>query len=250
MTPYQKRQLDQAPARVTRFMSAITAVPAIGRPLAQIGLNDAEMAEGRRLLMAALGDLPAQRLQGTDAISAAAARVALNELDQSDEALVTRVRAALTHHHPALATLVLQDLKAGTGIAAVKAVTTLVARIRALPDEGEEGRAARALLARRGFTDAELDRLDGLVKTALGDASLDAAQLEAAATEAELAEQAQAEAARQAVLVDLDAWWRDWSQSARAVIRRRDHLIRLGLLKRRRKRPDDDDDDDEPSNGF
>lgn len=235
-TPYYERQLELAPTKATRFLNAVTAVPAIRRALHPIGLTEAELAQGRSLLLVALGEIPRAEAETPDALNAAAARTALIELDQSDEGLITRARAALDRHHPDLAARVLDGLKAGTGLVAIQAVTALVSRIRALPDAGNEGRAARDLLARRGFTDAELDRLDGLVKRALGDPDIMRAvggpEAEAAAA-AEAEANAQAAAARRAVLVQLDAWWRDWSQSARSVIRRRDHLIRLGLLKRR-----------------
>lgn len=235
-TPYYERQLELAPTKVTRFLNAITAVPAIRRALYQIGLTEAELAQGRSLLLAALGDPPRPALTAPEAANAAAARAALIELDQSDEGLITRTRAALEHHHPDLAKIVLTDLKAGTGLAAIEAITALVSRIRALPDAGEDGQAARDLLARRGFTDEELDRLDGLVKLALGDPDI---MHIAGGPEAEAAAEAEAESnrraaeARRETLIKLDAWWRDWSMSARGTIRRRDHLIRLGLAKRR-----------------
>ena len=37
----------------------------------------------------------------------------------------------------------------------------------------------------------------------------------------------------QARLIDLHGWLQEWSETARAVIKRRDQLIRLGIGKRR-----------------
>ncbi len=36
------------------------------------------------------------------------------------------------------------------------------------------------------------------------------------------------------IVGSLRAWYEDWSETARAVITRRDHLIRLGLAKRKK----------------
>ena len=46
----------------------------------------------------------------------------------------------------------------------------------------------------------------------------------------------------------LRAWYRDWSETARAVIRRRDHLLMLGLSQRKSTRGDDEEGEgtDEP----
>jgi hypothetical protein len=47
--------------------------------------------------------------------------------------------------------------------------------------------------------------------------------------------------ARNEALLALRAWYKDWSTTARAVIRRRDYLVMLGLTKRRRSTTDDDE---------
>jgi hypothetical protein len=46
-------------------------------------------------------------------------------------------------------------------------------------------------------------------------------------------------ATQQQALEALHAWHRDWSETARAVVRRRDHLILMGLAKRRTSKTDD-----------
>jgi hypothetical protein len=37
----------------------------------------------------------------------------------------------------------------------------------------------------------------------------------------------------QRALVDLHAWYKEWSETARALIKRRDFLVRLGLATRK-----------------
>jgi hypothetical protein len=41
---------------------------------------------------------------------------------------------------------------------------------------------------------------------------------------------------RQRVLVELRAWYEDWSEMARVTFKRRDHLLRLGLAQRKVRR--------------
>ena len=55
---------------------------------------------------------------------------------------------------------------------------------------------------------------------------------------------------RHQALLELRAWYKDWSETARAVIRRKDYLVMLGLSKRRVNRGDpeeiDEAESDEP----
>lgn len=54
-----------------------------------------------------------------------------------------------------------------------------------------------------------------------------------------------AAAERDEALVHLRAWFRDWSETARAVIDRRDYLVMLGLSQRKSAKPEDEGDDTE-----
>jgi len=86
-----------------------------------------------------------------------------------------------------------------------------------------EDQKAVATLAARGFDEAELTRLAGLVKTAQANGAVPFNAEEEAAK-------------RQASLVALHAWYSDWAETARMVITRRDHLISLGLARRRSRK--------------
>lgn len=232
-TDYHERQLEAAPGKVARMLNAIAKDEAIRRGLESIGLDVTARNEGRQLLGAVLGEVPTPPApMSKAALDVVAARAALTDLDQNDEGRIRRVSAALTRAYPELAKVVLADVKAGTGTQAITATSLLVARIRGLSSMGEAGVAARELLSKRGFTDAELEKMEAQVDLALG--APEAADRVEAHEPAEPAfDPAVVAAQRRAHQEALLAWWRDWSQSARAVITRRDHLISLGLLRRR-----------------
>jgi hypothetical protein len=52
--------------------------------------------------------------------------------------------------------------------------------------------------------------------------------------------------AQDAALRALSAWYRDWSETARAVIHRRDYLLMLGLSQRKSTPADSSDDGNDP----
>lgn len=78
-------------------------------------------------------------------------------------------------------------------------------------------------MTKRGIGEAERARLRALVTTATT----------AARTDVEASDAADEPAPNDALL-KLHAWYGEWSEVARAVIKRRDHLIRLGLAKRKK----------------
>jgi hypothetical protein len=115
------------------------------------------------------------------------------------------------------------------GPEAVVSVGTLLDRLDQLENSPEReltraaDHAALATLAQRGYTPAERARLRGLI--------------ELAQTVAPVAPVSDDE--RQAILHELHAWFIDWSTTARSVLDRRDHQIRLGLARRRKSKTDD-----------
>ena len=84
--------------------------------------------------------------------------------------------------------------------------------------------AAIELLAKRKLDAAERTRLKGRVQVALGPTSI----LPAATTAQGLLEQ------RNTALVALRAWYDEWASTAKTVIKKRGHLIRLGLATRKK----------------
>ena len=122
------------------------------------------------------------------------------------------------------------SLKASTGPKAVAGVQTFLARIDALESGSDKARAATkdddakavALLAKRGLKTEVRAALGEQVKIALGPTA-PVPTVEASPEE------------RHEKLVALRAWFDEWSAVARAVIKKRAQLIRLGLASRRMK---------------
>jgi hypothetical protein len=165
-----------------------------------------------------------------DSEDARATRAALAELDAWDEPNLARYGAALRRRFPSAHAYVFRDLRASTGSAAVAGVATFLARVKALAEGSDPARAelvkddakAVALLETRGLSKPERKRLEGLVKLALGPTeALDALPVEDGVDE------------RLAKLAELKGWYDEWAATARAVVKKRVYLIRLGLAQRK-----------------
>jgi hypothetical protein len=108
-------------------------------------------------------------------------------------------------------------------------VATFLKRIEALEAGTDRGRTASrkedkqavALLEKRGLTTAERKRLGKLVDIALGPTPV----LDSPASTT-------AQGDRRQALLSLKLWYNEWATVAHATIRKRNHLIRLGLASR------------------
>jgi hypothetical protein len=92
----------------------------------------------------------------------------------------------------------------------------------------EADKAAIATLSKRGIDAKVREHLRGLVRVAQAGAPM------------ELPVESMASDTQKKALEGLYAWHRDWSETARAVIRRRDHLILMGLGKRHSHKDEED----------
>jgi hypothetical protein len=219
--------IDTLTERGTKFLGAASQVPAIRAALERGGYNEAEHGRGWELLLELLGfknpTLP--EVTGEQQRQ----REAVAELDAYDGPAFDRARAALEHRFPAQAAYVFEGLSARSGTESIGAVRTFVDRVAALRDGSDSTRtatraedaAAAALLAARRIIDGqEEQRLRGLI----GEAT-------------RLAHAPSAPAAdptrRQRVARELELWLRDWRETGRVLVTRRDHQIRLGLAERR-----------------
>jgi hypothetical protein len=220
---YQQQQLEAAPERALLFLRGVATNQQIRFAMASGGYGDAEQAEGWQLLLAASGYAPQKPGQDADA----AARQAIVELDDWDEAGYRRIHAALQRLHPEQDAFVFAGLEANRGPSAVLGVAILLDRLDQLQGGSEADRAAIATLEKRGITASVREHLRGLVALAQAAKAGDAPVAESVPT------------AQQQALEALYAWHRDWSETARAVIRRRDHLILMGLAKRRSRKDDE-----------
>ncbi|WP_437732201.1 hypothetical protein [Sorangium sp. So ce1335] len=233
---YSNEILEATPVRATKFLTGMGAVAAIRTLMADAGMADDDILEGRTLLLDVLA-APRKSSAATDTADARAQRAATTELDQWDEPNFARHGAALRRRFPDVHAYIFNDLSPSTGTAAVQGVATFLTRLDALESGADPDRAgtrqsdkkAVAFLATRGLDKAERKRLQGLVDVALGPTSplLD---------QAELPETAR----RREALSKLRGWFDEWSTTARAVVKKRGYLIRLGLANRkapRRKLP-------------
>lgn len=218
--------LDEVPTRALTFLRGIAQSPIIYALLAGGGFTSDEYQLGWKLLHAASGyKLPSEAPPTpppTPSLSA------IKELDAWDEDGFRRIRSALDRLHPAQAAFVFRDgLAASVGPAAVLGVHTLLDRLDELESGKDrdatrkEDQAALATLAKRGITKDERSRLRGLVDTA---ENVGAPAALPAAPEPE---------ERRKTLLALYTWYKDWSNTAHSVLRKRAHLITLGLAKRK-----------------
>jgi hypothetical protein len=156
---------------------------------------------------------------------------ALAKIDAWDEPTFRIAKAALAEF-PDQQAFVFQDLSAQTGVASVASVSTFLDRLDTL--ESGEGRAATvaadqaalAKLALRGIDAKERAKTRGYLAVVSGPSS-EAAELPSA--EDDEAAAAELREARLAVW----RWYSEWSEIAKAVIKRRDWLIQLGLAQRK-----------------
>ena len=231
MDQFSEEVLEGTPERVTKFLSGLGAVALIRTSLHQAGMTNEDIIEGRTLLLDCLA-APLETPLSTDTKEAKSAREAMVEIDRSDEHMFARVRSALNRYFPSASEFVFYDLKAGRRVQSVQAMSTFLARLEAMEqgtdparaDMREQDRQAIELLHRRGITPEVRERMARLVQVALGPTP---ALPELPALNPE---------ERRTRLVALKLWFDDWSGTARAVVNKRSHLIRLGLARRRSPR--------------
>lgn len=222
VTPTVGREtLEEAPARALKLLRAVgTSIP-IRAALAARGYGEDDHQEGWSLLHAASGFVPTGGAGEIDV----GVRDAIRELDAWDEDGFRVVRATLERRFPEQAKAVLEGLAAATGPGAVLGVKTLLERLDALEKgKSKDDHAALALLGKRGIDKDARKRLRALVEKAESPAEGDAG---AAAARAAI------DGKRAAALAALRAWYEEWSEIARATVKRRDHLILLGLARRK-----------------
>jgi hypothetical protein len=232
---YQQQQLEGTKERALPFLRAIATNQTIRYALLGAGYSDAEQAEGWKLLLAATGYSQPKATADADA----AARQAITELDDWDEAGFRRIHAALERHHPEQDAFVFAGLEPSRGSAAVLGVSKLLDRLDQLEKGTEAERAAVATLTKRGITPEVRAHLRSLLVLAQPVGPINAPPAPDTSSEAQ-----------QRTLETLSAWYKDWSETARAVIRRRDHLILLGLAKRKSRKEETSRDDAEPESAL
>jgi hypothetical protein len=223
---YAQPQIDLIAERGIKFLAAASQVPIIRAALERGGYTEEEHRLGWDLLLTLSG-------HGSTFVSGGESTVrqreAAAELDAWDGPNFDRARAALDRSYPEQSRFLFDNLSAKTGADAIASVRTFVERYARLRDGSDADRkahrkqdaaAARLLASRRIIDEAEEKRLRSLVEDAT---SLAAPPLPDPQDPNE----------RQQVAKKLDDWLADWRATARSLVTRRDHLIRLGLAERR-----------------
>jgi hypothetical protein len=236
------RTLDTYPARALNLLKTIASDMAISTAMSSRGYTEADQNEGWSLLHAATlyGHFAGQ------AITEAAGRKAIEEIDAADEAVFRVISATLGRRFPEQGELVLAGIGAVRGAGAVLHMGILLDRLDQL--ESGQGRdaatrardqAALTVLASRRITPDERARLRKLVETAK----------RVAPTLASPSAREEQERKRIAGLVALRDWFLEWSEIARVVVKRRDVLIRMGLANQRRAVETEEEEAPAPATG-
>lgn len=228
--------LAQLPARALTFLSTLGRSVPIRAALAERGYTDDDHEEGWSFLH----DVSAYRSPTvTSKTTAPAVRAAQTTVDAWDEPTFRIIRATLERRFPEQEAFVMGGLAASTGDASVVGVKTLLDRLDEL-ENGKDRKATRkedhgalAILAKKGIDKAERARLRELVQTASRKDMPEAEEELEARKKARTEGPDKSTEAHAAALLKLHAWYREWSETARSVITRRDYLIRLGLAKRK-----------------
>jgi hypothetical protein len=203
--------LDGAPQRAFDILMAVAAVPRICIALEAAGLDEAELDVAWTLLRELKPPVAAFTPERDEEVLAARAYI-----DAAGPSFRRRVEYAARRVDADLAESLCRGL---TGRAA-QSVPVLLDRLAALDEHAPAAAALRTRLRARGL-DALADELRAAVRRARG---FGAAPLPPEAPPHD----------RDAILIALHAWVREWSEIARAVLPLRLDHIRLGIAKMRK----------------
>jgi len=206
-----RETLEQTPARVMAFLFGVGTRPTVRADISTLGYTDAVHEDGW-VRFKAVGNLSVEQRRLDEHVIGA-----LTELDSSDELYYRLIGACLTPF-PELKKVVLEGITPVVGPGAALNMGTMLERMDKL-EETDEGRQALARLAAAKIDKAERVRMAKLVKVAMSAPAESAFPTDDAAFEQ--------------ALLSLREWYVEWSEIARIVVRRRDHLIALGLASRR-----------------
>ena len=207
-----RETLEETPQRALQLLVGLSTRPTARALVAKRGYDKAEHNRGWSLIEKAAGRIVDERATDLDVSDA------VSELDNWDEPNLRMIRAGLTRH-PEIRAVVLQGIEPVAGPGAVLNVAKILERLDSVAGT-KEGDAALATLAKRGLDEAERHRVAALVKIAKN-------------TAGPASDVIDDDTAYEQSLLELRDWYTEWAEVARLVIKRRDHLISLGLAERR-----------------
>lgn len=209
--------LRELPARAATFLQAVGSHAAIRAAMQSAGYGPWDHEEGLSLLRSTC----AYGTGGLDPAEDEPARDAAAAVAQWTGTHVGRLRAAVERLHPD-ALWVFAGFDGGASSSPLLGVAQLLEHLHSL-----EGRAHSAplleTLSCRGFDQRERERLQDLLRTA-----------QRALEPSRPRDEPTGRAPDEATLA-LHQWLNDWSTTARAVLKRKDWLIRLGVSRRRKR---------------
>jgi hypothetical protein len=221
-TTPSRQVLEETAARTLKFLRAAGTTRTISLILATRGYTTAVHHDGWHRL---------HKVSGFDESGAIgvdenpAVRDAVAAIDAWDEPNFRIAHATLAMTFPEQdAALFAGGLTPAVGVGAILTVKTFLDRVDTLERGTKADKAAVARLAERGIDKNERKRLRALLATAESTVNVGPHVEGESLTDT-----------KQDDLVALYAWFSEWSEVARIVIKRRDHLIALGLASRKKK---------------
>lgn len=201
--------IGQKSERVLRFLRGLSE-PRVAAALLPYGFSQADWDEGWQLLREAAGNrLAVSTPPPPDP-------TVLEQLDAWENRWFPVVGASLRRHHGEVFEKLFLNLSQAEGLEVTMTVSTLLSRLEEI-QQSPEGKAALALLEKRGFTAAQHAEAKALLQQ-FGQIVPESPAPEQAAEERERAE---------AALWD---WYLEWSTIARSVVKGRRQLLQLGFL--------------------
>jgi hypothetical protein len=215
---------ENALQRAVQFLRTVGTDPVIRKELGKVGFTPDDLKQGWALIYKACSLPQAMPRFTPDAGPVADTN---DKLVAWQSTMFLRANAALRRLHPEQDSFLFADAVADKSTTPVIAVSLFLERLDALENSPERkslrkaDHAALATLEKRGLTKEQRKLAKSLVHVIETTAAPEATTAPPPVDD------------RMAALMEVYAWVQDWSDSARAVITRRDHLIRLGLGKRR-----------------
>lgn len=220
--------LRELPSRAATFLWVVGSHAPIRAAMQSAGYGSRDHEEGLTLLLAACP----YGTGGLDPSEDQPAREASASVERWARTHVGRLRAAVERLHPdALWVFASVDpMFAGSSLLGV---AQLLENFQ-LMDGDDEYTDVLETLARRGFGGTERARLESLVQTAKRAREPSNPETPNSSNVASSPRGESDGSPDEAVLL-LYQWLNDWSTTARAVLRRKDWLIRLGVSRRRKR---------------
>jgi hypothetical protein len=227
---YSPNTLEDTPRRALDLLRGIGSSPSILRLMRSAGYSAKVHEEGQRLLADVVGFVQEREAFNIDTSTSHMAAMA--DLDTWTRTVFRRLRASATRFYPDVAKALFANLVLSDEMDAALLAKIFIDRVDALATDTTDAKASKALLkmfTQRGFDADDIEKLKKLV--AVTQSPPQPPSRPDAENDADNA--AAKRAARLQLLATLRGWYDDWSETARTVLSRRDHLIRVGLAHRK-----------------